>query len=112
MGPQTSFLSFTQANLPALRGKIAQLSDQFAASPSTASLALGADDLSSLDAFEELPTLFKPIMHMLLLVWKHSKYYNTPPCLAVIMCEICNDLVEQARRFVVRFGMQSVPTEG
>lgn len=49
MGPQTSFLSFTQANLPALRGKIAQLSDQFAASPSTASLALGADDLSSLD---------------------------------------------------------------
>ena len=49
---------------------------------------------------QALPTLFKPIMHMLLLVWKHSRYYNTPPCLAVIMCEICNDLVEQARRFV------------
>ena len=31
------------------------------------------DDLSTMDAFEELPTLFKPIMHMLLLVWKHSK---------------------------------------
>merc|ERR1711865_461063 len=56
--------------------------------------------LSTMDAFEELPTLFKPIMHMLLLVWKHSRYYNTPPCLAVIMCEICNDLVEQARRYV------------
>ena len=40
-------------------------------------------------------------MHMLLLVWKHSRYYNTPPCLAVIMCEICNDLVEQARNHVV-----------
>ncbi|GAA5851353.1 hypothetical protein JCM9279_001114 [Rhodotorula babjevae] len=47
--PHTSFLSFTQANLPALRSKLAQLSDQFAASPSTSSLALTADDLSSLD---------------------------------------------------------------
>ena len=63
-------------------------------------LAQHFDDLASMDDFEELPTLFKPVMHMLLLVWKHSRYYNTPPCLAVIMCEICNDLVEQARRFV------------
>ena len=58
------------------------------------------EDLATLDNFEELPTLFKPIMHLLLCVWKHSRYYNTPPCLAVIMCEICNDLVEQARKFV------------
>ncbi|GAA5938439.1 hypothetical protein JCM3775_000892 [Rhodotorula graminis] len=47
--PHTSFLSFTQANLPALRSKLAQLSDQFAASPSSSSLALPADDLASLD---------------------------------------------------------------
>ncbi|BGP38000.1 hypothetical protein JCM10449v2_001927 [Rhodotorula kratochvilovae] len=47
--PHTSFLSFTQANLPALRSKLAQLSEQFAASPSTSSLALTADDLSALD---------------------------------------------------------------
>ncbi|GAA6054564.1 hypothetical protein JCM3770_006034 [Rhodotorula araucariae] len=47
--PHTSFLSFTQANLPALRSKLAQLSEQFAASPSTSYLALSADDFSALD---------------------------------------------------------------
>ena len=46
-------------------------------------------------------------MHMLLLVWKHSRYYNTPPCLAVIMCEICNDLVEQVLCLGVGLGLGS-----
>jgi len=35
-------------------------------------------------------------MHLLLMVWKNSKWFNTPPALAVLMCEICNDLIEQA----------------
>ncbi|GJN88517.1 hypothetical protein Rhopal_001483-T1 [Rhodotorula paludigena] len=47
--PHRTFLSFTQANLPALRSKLAQLSDQLAASPSTSSLALSASDLASID---------------------------------------------------------------
>ena len=46
---QQTFLSFTQANLPALRNKLQQLSDQLAASPETASLALTSADFAALD---------------------------------------------------------------
>jgi len=56
--------------------------------------------LHNLDDFKSLPDLFKPIMHLLLMVWKNSKWYNTPPALAVLMCEICNDLIEQARNYI------------
>ena len=44
-----------------------------------------------------LVELFKPIMHTLMLVWKHSKYYNTAARLVVLMREICNDIIMQAR---------------
>ncbi|GAA5877374.1 hypothetical protein JCM3774_003577 [Rhodotorula dairenensis] len=47
--PYQTFLTFTQANLPALRNKLQQLSDQLAASPETASLALSAADFAALD---------------------------------------------------------------
>ncbi|GAA5960503.1 hypothetical protein JCM8115_003201 [Rhodotorula mucilaginosa] len=47
--PHQTFLSFTQANLPALRNKLQQLSDQLAASPETASLALTSADFAALD---------------------------------------------------------------
>ena len=33
-----------------------------------------------------------------MLIWKHSRYYNSPSRLVVLMREICNDLIEQARR--------------
>ena len=51
-------------------------------------------------AFAELPDLFRPIMMRLLLVWKNSTHYNTPARLVVLMREICNDLIAQARQFV------------
>lgn len=54
--------------------------------------ALGAPDTD----FKELPELFKPIMHILLMVWEHSKYYNNHISLAVLMRQICNDVIEQA----------------
>ena len=57
-------------------------------------------DLRNSDDFDELPKLFQPIMHLLLLVWKHSKYYNTPPCMAVLICEICNDLIAQSMHYI------------
>ncbi|GAA5978453.1 hypothetical protein JCM10908_004359 [Rhodotorula pacifica] len=46
---QQTFLTFTQANLPALRNKLQQLSDRLAASPETASLALSSADFAALD---------------------------------------------------------------
>ena len=44
--------------------------------------------------------LFKPIMHTILLIWKHSQHYNTPPRLVVLMREICNALINQACQYL------------
>ena len=52
------------------------------------------------EAFAEIGTVFKPLMHTILLVWKNSKFYNTPGRLVVMMREICNDLIRQAATFV------------
>ena len=48
--------------------------------------------------YKELPETFKPIMHILLMVWEHSKYYNNHISLAVLMRQICNDAIEQASK--------------
>ena len=50
--------------------------------------------------FEVCAEVFKPIMHVLLLIWKHSKFYNTPPALALIMRMTCNDVIEKSRDFL------------
>ena len=52
------------------------------------------------DEFSELIPVFKPTMHTLLLVWKNSKFYNTPARLVVIMRELCNTLIAQACIYV------------
>ena len=46
--------------------------------------------------FPRLENHFKPIIHMILLVWKSSAYYNTPARLVVLLREICNTLIRQA----------------
>ncbi len=56
--------------------------------------------LNSADEFTALVDLFKPMMHILLLIWKNSKYYNTPARLVVLMREICNALITQACGFL------------
>ena len=56
--------------------------------------------LRDADEFEELPKTFVLILHSILLVWKHSNYYNTPARLVVLMREICNDLIRQAHKFL------------
>jgi len=50
--------------------------------------------------FPNLTSLFKPMLHVLFLVWKHSEHYNTPARLVVLMREICNSLIEQACQYV------------
>ncbi|CAM9264977.1 unnamed protein product, partial [Hapterophycus canaliculatus] len=40
-----------------------------------------------------LPGLFRPALHLLLLVWKNSGYYNTSTRLVVFMREMCNTLI-------------------
>ena len=50
--------------------------------------------------FEELADGFMPIMHTIMLIWKHSTHYNSPSRLVTLMREICNDLIEKARENV------------
>ena len=57
--------------------------------------------LNLADEFPQLVELFKPIMHVVLLVWKHSHHYNTPGRIVVLVREICNDLIMQSQKFVV-----------
>jgi len=40
-------------------------------------------------------------MHTILLIWKNSKFYNTPARLVVLMREICNDLIRQVFFFTL-----------
>jgi dynein heavy chain, axonemal len=50
--------------------------------------------------FEKLPEVFRPILHILLLIWKNSKFYNTPARLVVLVREICNAIIAQALKFI------------
>lgn len=43
---------------------------------------------------------FVPIMHTILLIWNHSQYYNTPARLVVLIREICNAIINQARSYL------------
>lgn len=58
------------------------------------------DALSSSDFETETQGLFKPVMHVLLLIWKTSRFYNTPPALAIMMRMLCNDVIDKARDFM------------
>ena len=53
----------------------------------------------SLD-FGALHELFDPILHNLLLIWKHSSHYNTPTRLAILLRLISNSITTQAERFI------------
>ncbi|CAE7205816.1 ODA4, partial [Symbiodinium sp. KB8] len=50
--------------------------------------------------FDELDSVFKPLMHVILLIWKNSGHYNTPARLVVLVREICNAVIKQALAFV------------
>merc|ERR1719387_2877281 len=50
--------------------------------------------------FLELSELFEPIFHHILLIWKYSKFYNTPARLGILIRMICNAIISQAQRYV------------
>jgi dynein heavy chain len=58
------------------------------------------DRLNNSLSFPGLVELFKPMMHIILLVWKNSQHYNTPARLVVLIREICNSLINQACKYV------------
>ena len=54
------------------------------------------EGLENESRFENLVEHFTPIIHLILLVWKSSSYYNTAARLVIMMREICNTLIRQA----------------
>eukprot|EP00959_Pyramimonas_sp_CCMP1952_P363927 7620707-Pyramimonas_sp.AAC.1 len=50
--------------------------------------------------FEQLDKQFEGVLHNILLIWRYSKFYNTPTRLAVLIREICNTVINQARRYI------------
>ena len=54
----------------------------------------------SIDPFAQLLPTFNSILHTILLVWKHSRFYNSPARFVVLMRMICNDIVVQACKFL------------
>lgn len=53
--------------------------------------------LSSAPDFGALPAAFPPLMHTLLLVWRHSRHYNTPSRLSVLLQQVANAVIAAAR---------------
>ena len=58
------------------------------------------DKLASAEDFPACEDLFKPMLHVVLLIWKNSRHYNTPARLVVLMREVCNSIIEQACNYV------------
>eukprot|EP00937_MAST-01D_sp_MAST-1D-sp2_P001625 g1625.t1 len=58
------------------------------------------DTMASEENLVKLQESFVPLMHTFLLIWKRSKFYNTPTRLVVLMREVCNALIGQARKFI------------
>ncbi|KAJ3391292.1 hypothetical protein HDU84_006208 [Entophlyctis sp. JEL0112] len=56
--------------------------------------------LTGASEFVELVQIFPGMLRTLALIWAYSKYYNTPARLSIILQEICNDIIEQARAFI------------
>lgn len=52
--------------------------------------------LASAQSLPEIRDLFRPICHSILLIWKCSRFYNTPARLVVLIRQICNDIIRKA----------------
>ncbi|KAM3922058.1 dynein axonemal heavy chain 9 [Leptodactylus fuscus] len=50
--------------------------------------------------FNEVKPVIAPLIHVLCLVWAQSKYYNTPARIIVLMQEVCNLFIQQARTYL------------
>eukprot|EP00002_Diphylleia_rotans_P013390 TRINITY_DN2619_c0_g1_i7.p1 TRINITY_DN2619_c0_g1~~TRINITY_DN2619_c0_g1_i7.p1 ORF type:complete len:4501 (-),score=1146.89 TRINITY_DN2619_c0_g1_i7:169-13671(-) len=50
--------------------------------------------------FISITETYQAIMHIILLIWKNSKFYNTPGRLFVLIVEICNVIIDKATQFI------------
>ena len=54
------------------------------------------EGMENLSAYVDLAGVFKPMIHVLSLVWAESAYYSVPH-LIVLIQEMCNDVIEHTR---------------
>jgi dynein heavy chain len=55
--------------------------------------------LDSTDDYAVVGELFRPILHGILLIWKHSRFFKTPQRLMPCMRMICNDFIKQSQKY-------------
>ncbi|XP_029444925.1 dynein heavy chain 11, axonemal [Rhinatrema bivittatum] len=46
--------------------------------------------------FPQIHVLFPPLFHTICLIWSHSKFYNIPARIIVLLLEFCNLIIDQA----------------
>ena len=68
------------------------------------------EKLRDLDDFAVIPTLFRPILHLLLLIWTHGRHYNTATRFVTLMRLVCNEVLQQARRFAPGASPSTLPS--
>ncbi|POM64593.1 Dynein heavy chain [Phytophthora palmivora] len=59
-------------------------------------LATWFEQLANAQTLPEIRDLFRPIFHSILLIWKSSRFYNTPARLVVLIRQICNEIIRKA----------------
>ncbi|XP_052595155.1 dynein axonemal heavy chain 11 isoform X2 [Peromyscus californicus insignis] len=50
--------------------------------------------------FPQTRSLIAPLFHTICLIWSHSKFYNTPARVIVLLQEFCNLFIDQARTYL------------
>lgn len=45
--------------------------------------------------FPQTQILIAPLFHTICLIWRHSKFYNTPARVIVLLQEFCNLFIDQ-----------------
>jgi hypothetical protein len=53
------------------------------------------EKINTMDDFVALADQFKPLLHVMLLIWKHSSSYSSSARFATLLREVCNDLIMQ-----------------
>jgi dynein heavy chain len=53
------------------------------------------EKVNTMDDFVALADQFKPLLHVMLLIWKHSSSYSSSARFATLLREVCNDLIMQ-----------------
>ncbi|XP_043925657.1 dynein axonemal heavy chain 9 [Protopterus annectens] len=57
------------------------------------------EDIENVE-FNEVKPLIGPLLHVVCLIWASSKHYSTPARIIVLLQEICNLLIQQARNYL------------